>query len=84
MAKEDTELTTEERWVLQKRIANNLLPGETVGFPRSLNPSCCLSKSSGHFCIGKIFQVLASSPKCCIIVLTHFTLDFRFYKRLED
>jgi len=31
MAREDTELTTEERWVLQKRIANTLLPGETVG-----------------------------------------------------
>lgn len=31
MAKEDTELTTEDRWVLQKRIANTLLPGETVG-----------------------------------------------------
>ncbi len=35
MAKEDAEFTSEERWVLQKRIANTLLPGETVGF---LNP----------------------------------------------
>lgn len=36
MAKEDTELTTEDRWVLQKRIANTLLPGETVGSSQAL------------------------------------------------
>ena len=33
MAKEDTELTKEERWVIQKRIADTLQPGETVGSP---------------------------------------------------
>ncbi|KAG0609582.1 hypothetical protein M758_8G195400 [Ceratodon purpureus] len=30
MAKEDTELTKEERWVIQKRIADTLQPGETI------------------------------------------------------
>jgi hypothetical protein len=29
-AKEDTELTKEDRWVIQKRIADTLQPGETV------------------------------------------------------
>lgn len=30
MEKEDTELTKEERWIIQKRIANTLQPGETI------------------------------------------------------
>lgn len=56
-AKEDTELTTEERWILQKRIANTLLPGETVSLLHAFRIYCASAIRLGHFRQIRIFQV---------------------------